>query len=226
MDVATRIYIYVCMLATNLTIVRHKKFAFQILKLFIKFRCCMRCETCCKSLPPALVVVCGCVNTNDNATRQQGWQLQLTLLPVAVLRLWTKQILFAHTLSKSFAIATGYGHAPHPRGTGKEKLHVCDFYLVWVYLIHPPPLVLFAWQPVCIVVICTPEIPSSGSEHELGAQARRAAVWRHPSVLKSNSQTVELHVDIFFSVYFFALAIMISAVECCCPMWRGVCAIL
>lgn len=61
------------------------------------------------------------------------------LLPVAVLRLWTKQFLFAHTLSKSFAIATGYGRAPHPRGTGKEKLHVCDFHLVRVYLIHPHP---------------------------------------------------------------------------------------
>lgn len=139
-----------------------------------------------------------------------SWRCCCFPLPVAVLRLWTKQILFAHTLSKSFAIATGYGHAPHPtalhpRGTGKEKLHVCDFHLVRVYLIHPLPLTLFAWQPVCIVVICTPEIPSSGSgcKYELGARARRAAVWRHPSVLKSNSQTVELHVDIFFSVYFF-----------------------
>lgn len=46
----------------------------------------MRCETCCKSLVPALVVVCGCVNTNDNATRQQGWQLQLPLLLLPVTR--------------------------------------------------------------------------------------------------------------------------------------------
>lgn len=91
--------------------------------------------------------------------------------------------------------------------------------------------VLFAWQPVCSVVICTPEIPcfGLGCKHKLGARVRaraRAAVWRHPSALKSNSQTVKLHVDIFFSVYFVALAIMISAVECFCPVWRGVCAIL
>lgn len=68
-----------------------------------------------------------------------SWRCCCFPLPVAVLRLWTKQILFAHTLSKSFAIATGYGHAPHPRGTGREKLHVCDFHLVRVYLIHPHP---------------------------------------------------------------------------------------
>lgn len=104
------------------------------------------CEACCKSLLPALVVVCGCVNK-----RQCNTSTGLAVAAaVAVLRLRTKQILFAHTLSKSFAIATGYGHAPTWH-MGKEKLHVCDFHLVRVYLMPPAPCHQLSPATVCTV---------------------------------------------------------------------------
>lgn len=52
-----------------------------------------------------------------------------------------------------------------------------------------------------------------------------AAVCRHPSSLKSNSQTVKLHVDIFFSVYFTLPYYNDFSCQMLLPVWRGVCAI-
>lgn len=79
------------------------------------------CEACCKSLLPALVVVCGCVNKRQCNT-STGLAVAAAAA-VAVLRLRTKQILFAHTLSKSFAIATGYGHAQRPHSASAHMAH-------------------------------------------------------------------------------------------------------